>query len=82
MEIVSDAEWHQLSPEEKRRQLYLRQVKTLNDFLERGAISKEQYEKSFSDLTEKMGMDRRFPCTELLFCFRQLNRTDLCPWTA
>ena len=38
MDIVSDAEWDQLSPEEKRMQLYLRQVKTLNDFLS-GALS-------------------------------------------
>ena len=53
-------EWPQLSPEEKRRQLYLRQVKTLNDFLERGAISKEQYEKSFGYLTEKMGYGQPF----------------------
>ena len=60
MDIVNDAEWSQLSPEEKRMQLYLRQVKTLNDFLERGAISKEQYEKSFGDLTEKMGYGQSF----------------------
>lgn len=60
MDIVNDAEWSQLSPEEKRRQLYIRQVKTLNDFLERGAISKEQYEKSFGDLTEKMGYSQSF----------------------
>lgn len=60
MNFVDDSEWPQLSLEEKRRQLYLRQVKTLNDFLERGAISKEQYEKSFGDLTEKMGYGQSF----------------------
>ena len=56
MDFSNDEQWDQLSPEEKRIQLYLRQVKTLNDFLERSAISKEQYEKSLGDLTEKMGM--------------------------
>ena len=49
-------EWEQLSPEEKKKQLYLNQKKTLEAFLERGAISKAQYDKSLGDLTEKMGM--------------------------
>jgi hypothetical protein len=50
-------EWESLSPEEKRIQLYLNQKQTLDLFLERGAISKAQYDKSFSDLTVKMGMN-------------------------
>jgi len=37
-------------------ELYLRQKKMLEQFLERNAISKEQFEKSLGDLTEKMGM--------------------------
>ena len=49
-------EWEQLSPEEMKKQLYLNQKKTLEDFLERGAISKAQFDKSLADLTEKMGM--------------------------
>ncbi|MCR5329079.1 MAG: hypothetical protein K6E12_09570 [Saccharofermentans sp.] len=49
-------EWEQLSPEEKKKQLYLNQKQTLDAFLERGAISKAQYDKSLGDLTEKMGM--------------------------
>ena len=53
---MEHTEWEKLSPEEKRIQLYLRQKKTLQDFLERGAISKAQYDKSLGDLTEKMGM--------------------------
>ena len=53
---MEQTEWEKLSPEEKRIQLYLRQKKTLQDFLERGAISKAQYDKSLGDLTEKMGM--------------------------
>ena len=56
MNFEDDSELAQLSPEEKKKQLYLKQVQTLNDFRERNAISKEQYEKSLHDLTEKMGM--------------------------
>lgn len=49
-------EWEKLSPEEKRIQLYLNQKQTLDAFLERGAITKNQYDKSLGDLTVKMGM--------------------------
>ena len=49
-------EWESLSPEEKRIQLYLNQKQTLDAFLERGAISKAQYDKSLGDLTSRMGM--------------------------
>ena len=48
--------WERLSPEEKKEELYLRQVRLLQTFLARGAISQAQYDKSFHDLTEKMGM--------------------------
>ena len=48
--------WERLSPEEKKEELYLRQVRLLQTFLEHGAISQAQYDKSFHDLTEKMGM--------------------------
>ena len=41
---------------QKTIDLYLRQKKMLEQFLERNAISKEQFEKSLGDLTEKMGM--------------------------
>lgn len=49
-------EWEKLSPEEKKIQLYLNQKKLLDGFLEHGAITQAQYDKSFRDLTEKMGM--------------------------
>lgn len=49
-------EWESLTSEEKRKQLFLRQTHTLDLFLERNAISKAQYDKSLSDLIEKMGM--------------------------
>ena len=40
---------------EQRHQLYLKQVALLDTFLEKHAITRAQYEKSFHDLTEKMG---------------------------
>ena len=49
-------EWARLSPEEKKQQLFLNQKDTLDLFLERGAISKVQYDKSLGDLREKMGV--------------------------
>ena len=39
-----------------KRDLYLRQKELLDTFLARGAISRAQYDKSFGDLTVKMGM--------------------------
>ena len=49
-------EWSSLVYEEKNRLLFLRQKKTLEMFLERGAISQAQHDKSLHDLIEKMGM--------------------------
>lgn len=54
---MDQLEWEQLSPEQKRIQLYLEQKKTLEMFLEHGAISQAQFDKSLGDLTEKMGMN-------------------------
>ena len=48
-------EWEQLSPAEKKHALYMKQVNLLKTFRARNAISHAQYEKSFQDLTEKMG---------------------------
>lgn len=48
--------WENMTPEEKKVELFLRQKNTLDLFLERNAISKAQYEKSLGDLREKMGM--------------------------
>ena len=50
--------WETLSPEEKKKQLFLNQKKLLDTFLEKNAISKAQYDKSLGDLTDKMGMHR------------------------
>lgn len=48
--------WESLTPKEKKKQLFLKQKRTLDLFLERNAISKAQYDKSLGDLIEKMGM--------------------------
>ena len=47
--------WDQLSYQEKNHQMYIRQKDMLALFLQKRAISQEQYEKSLHDLTEKMG---------------------------
>ena len=51
-------EEQKMTPEEKKKDLYDRHVETLKKFLERGAISQQQYDKSFHDLTEKMGFGK------------------------
>ena len=46
-----------MNAEEKKHDLYLRQKKLLDTFLEHGAISRTQYDKSLGDLTVKMSME-------------------------
>lgn len=48
--------WENMTPEEKKKELFLRQKHTLDLFLERNAISQIQYDKSLGDLRDKMGM--------------------------
>lgn len=48
--------WENLSPDEKKKELFLQQKRTLDLFLERHAISQGQYDKSLGDLRDKMGM--------------------------
>ena len=55
---TENTEWSALSYEEKNRELFLHQKKTLDTFLEHGAISRAQYDRSLHDLIEKMGIDR------------------------
>ena len=54
--MIEQLEWENLSPEEKKKQLFLKQKNTLDMFLERNAISKAQYDKSLGDLIVKMGI--------------------------
>ena len=57
MDMIDNEVRASLTPEEKKRQLYERQKAMLQGFLERNAISKEQYDKSLGDLTVKMGYE-------------------------
>lgn len=45
-----------MTPEERKKQLFLNQKKTLDMFLEKGALNQAQYHKSLGDLREKMGV--------------------------
>ena len=54
--MSENIEWEALTPEEKKKQLFLKQKNTLDLFLERNAISKAQYDKSLGDLKEKMNI--------------------------
>ena len=52
---MQQEQWESLTPEQKKRELYLEQKQTLDTFLEHHAITKAQYDKSLGDLTAKMG---------------------------
>lgn len=52
---MDQKEWETLTPAEKKAELFRKQKKTLDLFLERGAISRAQYDKSLGDLRVKMG---------------------------
>ena len=45
-----------LSAEDKRKYLFLKQINTLNAFRKRNAISKEQYDIDYNGLISKMGI--------------------------
>jgi len=56
MEYTITEEYKGLSHEEQTRLLFEKQKDILDKFLERGAITRAQYDKSFGDLKEKMGV--------------------------
>ena len=53
----NDKLWDSLDEQEKKKELFLSQKSTLDLFLERGAISKAQYDKSLGDLKRLMGFE-------------------------
>jgi hypothetical protein len=53
---MEQEKWEELTPEQKRIELYREQKHTLDTFLEHHAISQAQYDKSLGDLTAKMGI--------------------------
>lgn len=54
--VMEQTEWTSMTEEQKKEQLFLNQKETLDLFLERGAISQAQYDKSLGDLRRKMGV--------------------------
>ena len=54
---MEQEQWVLLSPDQKKIELYFQQRDLLKRFREHNAITQEQYEKSLTDLTIKMGME-------------------------
>ena len=52
---IDNSAWEKLTYKEKNHQLFLREKALLEGFLEHGAISQAQHDKSLHDLIEKMG---------------------------
>lgn len=44
---------------EQKKELFLKQVKTMKTLLEHGAISREQYDFSYNGLVAKMGITEK-----------------------
>ena len=57
MEAEMEAEKEFQDREDKKKQLFQDQKQLLDTFLEHGAISQTQYDKSLGDLIVKMGID-------------------------
>lgn len=55
MEEIERTSVEKSGKDDAKRKLFEEQKKTLDLFLERGAITKAQYDKSFNTLKEKMG---------------------------
>ncbi len=53
---AGNKEWSKMTLEEKRDWLFKEQKETLDRFLERGAISRKQYDSSLRELAEKMAV--------------------------
>lgn len=52
---INTQEWEKLTYKKKNHQLFLKEKALLARFLEHGAISQAQHDKSLHDLIEKMG---------------------------
>lgn len=55
-QLARQRRWEAMTPEQKKKQLFLSQKELLDKFLVRHAISQAQYDKSLGDLVEKMGV--------------------------
>ena len=57
MEQITKSQ-HINQEKERKKQLFLMQKSTLDSFLERGAISREQYKFSYNGLITKMNISK------------------------
>ena len=48
------------TPEEQKKELFLKQKELLNTFLAQHAITQQQYDKSLHDMMDKMGMGSHY----------------------
>lgn len=55
-QISRQRRWEAMTPEQKKKQLFLNQKELLDKFLVRHAISQAQYDKSLGDMIKKMGI--------------------------
>ena len=53
--LSEEKEWNTLSYDETNEQLFQHEKRMLEMFLTKGAISRQQFEKSLHDLIEKTG---------------------------
>ena len=53
--MIPNESEHPITHEEQLKKLYLDQKRTLDTFLEHGAITQAQHDNSLHDLMEKMG---------------------------
>lgn len=58
LEYTVEEEYKGLPKKEQNYHLFEKQKEVLDKLLERGAISKEQYQKSLGDLKAKMGIEQ------------------------
>ena len=56
MKIDEAITLEKLTPDEKKKLLFLKQKETLDLFRERNAIDQTQYDKGLGELRDKMGM--------------------------
>lgn len=55
-QITRQRRWKEITPEQKKKQLFLNQKELLDKFLVRHEISQEQYDKGLGELIKKMGV--------------------------
>lgn len=55
-QISRQRRWEAMTPEQKKKQLFLNQKEVLDKLLDRHAISQAQYDRSLGDMIKKMGV--------------------------